>query len=68
MLSMISTRKIVLQSFAVLIFFIIIAGLIMMSYVFDAYEEKQNAYLNIHALTLSKVLSLQIELKQSVLK
>ena len=68
MRSMISIRKIVLQSFAVLIFFIIIAGVIMMSYVFEAYEEKQSADLNIHAETLSKVLSLQIELKQSVLK
>jgi diguanylate cyclase (GGDEF)-like protein len=65
---MISIRKIVLISFAVLMFVIIVAGLIMMSYVFDAFEEKQNADLNIHATTVAKVISLQIELKQSVLK
>lgn len=65
---MISIRKIVLTSFAVLMFLIIFAGLIMMSYVFDAFEEKQNFDLNIHATTLAKVISLQIELKQSILK
>lgn len=65
---MISIRKILLISFAVLIFSIIFASLIMMSYVFDSFKEKQNSDLNLHAATLSKVIYLQIELKQSVLK